>query len=58
MAVAPHLAATSGVALWVRRVAWWLTALNELQLKEIHAHPRIFCDETRMPVLEKGRKTG
>jgi transposase len=45
------------LALWVRRVAWWLTALYELQLKEIHAHPRIFCDETRMPVLEKGRKT-
>jgi transposase len=45
------------LALWVRRVAWWLTALYELQLREIHSHPRIFCDETRMPVLEKGRKT-
>jgi transposase len=42
---------------WVKRVAWWLTALYELQLREIHSHPRIFCDETRMPVLEKGRKT-
>ena len=45
------------LALWVRRVAWWLTALYELQLREIHSHPRIFCDETRMPVLEKGRRT-
>ena len=45
------------LALWVRRVAWWLTALYELQLREIHSHPRIFCDETRMPVLEQGRKT-
>jgi transposase len=43
------------LALWVKRVAWWLTALYELQLREIHSHPRIFCDETRMPVLEKGR---
>ena len=45
------------LALWVKRVAWWLTALYDLQLREIHSHPRIFCDETRMPVLEKGRKT-
>ncbi len=45
------------LALWVKRVAWWLTPLYELQLAEIHGHPRIFCDETRMPVLEKGRKT-
>jgi transposase len=45
------------LALWVRRVAWWLTALYDLQLEEIHRHPRIFCDETRMPVLEAGRKT-
>jgi transposase len=44
------------LALWVKRTAWWLTALYELQLREIHRYPRIFCDETRMPVLEKGRK--
>jgi transposase len=43
-------------ALWVKRVGWWLQALYALQLREIHSHPRIFCDETRMPVLEKGRK--
>ncbi len=45
------------LALWVKRVAWWMTVLYELQLREIHAHPKISCDETRMPVLEKGRKT-
>jgi transposase len=45
------------LALWVKRVAWWLTVLYELQRREIHSHPRIFCDETGMPVLEKGRKT-
>jgi hypothetical protein len=28
----------------------------DLQLREIHGYPRIFCDETRAPVLEKGRK--
>jgi transposase len=44
------------LAQWVKRVAWWVTPLYELQLRKIHEHPRIFCDETRMPVLEKGRK--
>jgi len=44
------------LALWVKRTAWWLKPLYDLQLGEIHRYPRIFCDETRMPVLEKGRK--
>jgi hypothetical protein len=22
----------------------------------VHAYPRVFCDETRMPVLEKGQR--
>ena len=42
------------LALWVKRVAWWMRPLYELQLREMHRHPRIFCDETRMPVLERG----
>lgn len=41
---------------WMRRIAWWLRPLYERQLAYIHAQARIFCDETRMPVLEKGRK--
>ena len=41
---------------WMRKIAWWLRSLYELQLAYIHAQSRIFCDETRMPVLEKGRK--
>jgi len=41
---------------WMRRIAWWLKALYERQLAYIHGQSRIFCDETRMPVLEKGRK--
>ncbi len=46
----------STLALWVKRVAWWLSALYELQLVKIHAHDRVFCDETRLPVIEKGRR--
>ena len=41
---------------WVKRAAWWLKGLYELQLRTIHASPRIFCDETPMPVLEPGRR--
>lgn len=41
---------------WMKRVAWWLEGLYERQLAFIHSQPRIFVDETRMPVLEKGRR--
>ncbi|RZF60650.1 hypothetical protein EWE75_22045 [Sphingomonas populi] len=44
---------------WMKRVAWWLEGLYERQLAFIHSQPRIFVDETRMPVFEKGqRRTG
>jgi transposase len=40
---------------WVKRTAWWLETLYELQLRTIQASPRVFCDETPMPVLDPGR---
>ena len=43
------------LAGWVKRAAWWLKSLYELQLKTIQAAPRLFCDETPMPVLDPGR---
>jgi len=43
------------LAGWVKRAAWWLKGLYELQLKTIQASPRLFCDETPMPVLDPGR---
>ena len=43
------------LAGWVKRSAWWLKGLYELQLRTIHMAPRIFCDETPMPVLDPGR---
>jgi transposase len=45
----------STLAGWVKRAAWWLQSLYELQLKTIQASPRLFCDETPMPVLDPGR---
>jgi len=43
------------LAGWVKRAAWWLKSLYELQLRMIQASPRLFCDETPMPVLDPGR---
>jgi transposase len=46
----------STVAHWVDRAAWWLEALYDLQLRTICGSPRMFCDETPFPVIEKGRR--
>jgi transposase len=46
----------STLALWVKRTAWWLKSLYELQRRMIQASPRIFCDETPMPVIDPGRR--
>src|SRR6202140_1908868 len=43
------------LAGWVKRAAWWLKSLYELQLRTVQASPRLFCDETPMPVLDPGR---
>ena len=43
------------------RTAWWLKPLYLLLLSTIQSYPRVFCDETPMPVLDPGRgrtKTG
>jgi len=45
----------STLASWVKRAAWWLKSLYELQLETIQASPRLFCDETPMPVLNPGQ---
>jgi transposase len=41
---------------WVKKTAWWLKGLYQLQLKIIHRCPRVFCDETRLPVRKKDRR--
>jgi len=46
----------STVSRWMAKVAWWARPLYDRLLVYIHQQPRIFCDETRMPVLEKGRR--
>jgi transposase len=46
---------------WVGRACWWLETLHELMLQTVLASPRVFADDTPLPVLEPGRgrtKTG
>jgi transposase len=45
----------STLALWMKRLAWWLEPLYKRQLQATHAQARVFCDETPLPVLEAGR---
>jgi transposase len=51
----------STLAFWIGRTAWWLKPLYLLLLSTILSYPRVFCDETPVPVLDPGRgrtKTG
>jgi transposase len=46
---------------WVGRACWWLTPLHELMMTTALASPKIFADDTTLPVLDPGRgktKTG
>ena len=45
----------STLARWMKQLAWMIKALYQLQLTQMHSYPRLFCDETRMPVLEPGQ---
>ena len=51
----------STLADWCGRAAWWLKPLWELLLTTVLSSPKIFCDDTHLPVLAPGRgktKTG
>ena len=60
--------ARQGIALdrstlcnWVGRACWWLAPLYELVLSTVLASPKVFADDTTLPVLDPGRgrtKTG
>ena len=51
----------STLANWVGRACWWLTPLYELMLSTVLGSPKVFADDTTLPVLDPGRgrtKTG
>jgi transposase len=46
---------------WVGRACWWLAPLHELMLSTVLSSPKVFADDTTLPVLDPGRgrtKTG
>ena len=45
----------STLADWCGRAAWWLKPLWELLLTTVLSSPKIFCDDTHLPVLAPGR---
>jgi transposase len=47
----------STLSRWIKTLAWWTRPLYERQLQVMHGFPRIFCDETRMPVRREDKKT-
>lgn len=63
-----QMLARQGIALdrstlsnWVGRACWWLTPLYDLLVSTALACPKLFADDTTLPVLDPGRgrtKTG
>jgi transposase len=46
---------------WVGRACWWLAPLHELMLSMVLSSPKVFADDTTLPVLDPGNgrtKTG
>ena len=46
---------------WVGRACWWLAPLHELLVQTVLTSPKVFADDTTLPVLDPGRgrtKTG
>jgi transposase len=57
----PATASTSIARRWPTGAAWWLKPLWELLLTTVLSSPKIFCDDTHLPVLAPGKgktKTG
>lgn len=40
---------------WMGRTAWWLKPLWELLISSVLSSPKLFCDDTRLPVLAPGK---
>src|SRR3954470_2014523 len=45
------------LADWCGRTAWWLKPLWQELVSSVLASPKLFVDDTRLPVLTKGGKT-
>lgn len=41
---------------WVLRAAWWLKPLYQLFVDTVLSSPKVFCDDTPLPVLDRRRR--
>ena len=41
---------------WIAKAAWWLKPLHALVVATVLAAPKVFCDDTTLPVLDRTRK--
>jgi transposase len=41
---------------WVEKTAWWLEPLHQLLLQTVLSSPKVFCDDTTVPVLDRTRR--
>jgi transposase len=46
----------STLVRWIGRAAWWLQPLHELLVSTVMAAPKVFCDDTPLPVLDRTRR--
>jgi transposase len=58
-----QMMAASGIQLdrstlvhWIERAAWWLRPLHALLTETVLSAPKIFCDDTPLPVLDRTRR--
>jgi transposase len=41
---------------WIERAAWWLRPLHALLVETVLSAPKVFCDDTPLPVLDRTRR--
>jgi transposase len=46
----------STLVRWIERTAWWLQPLYALLASTVMSAPKVFCDDTPLPVLDRTRR--
>jgi hypothetical protein len=46
----------STLVRWIERAAWWLQPLHALLVSTVMSAPKVFCDDTPLPVLDRTRR--
>lgn len=46
----------STLVRWIERTVWWLQPLHALLVSTVMSAPKVFCDDTPLPVLDRTRR--